>query len=248
MDKLAGLRLLLTRDQQRSRTLVNSLQQMGAKVWCVPTIDCQPVFVSKETIVEALKKTAVVVFTSVNAVNSWQQYGILLPESITVAAIGAATKARLLAIGIPVTHVPKNRFNSSELLKELLSLNLVNQKVVIISGIGGLTELQAGLKRAGAEVTKIALYQRCLPKVDMTTVDKAIAEREIDIIVATSGEALQNLTRLLSSDTITYLRNTGLLVLSERIKRIAEELGWVATITVAENAEEHAIMEAVLQR
>ena len=90
-------------------------------------------------------------------------------------------------------------------------------------------------------------YQRAMPKGDVRTCSTAIRQQVVDIIIGTSFTGVQNLKKMFDEDTWHLLRHIPLMVVSERIKMLANDLGF-QTIWVARNASHQAILEAIAQR
>jgi uroporphyrinogen-III synthase len=68
----------------------------------------------------------------------------------------------------------------------------------------------------------------------------------IDIVVVNSVESLRNLIELIGDVGRELLRQTQLLVVSERQLPLARQLGLKLTPLVADNATDAAVMEALM--
>jgi uroporphyrinogen-III synthase len=167
-------------------------------------------------------------------------------RTIHIAAVGAGTAAALQAAGFSVTALPADTDWNSEGLLDLAELQHIRgKKIAIVTGTGGRTFLQEQLQARGAAVDPIYVYQRACPAVAVDTPVALLRAGEIDVIVCTSGDGLQNLTSLLSS-AWSDLQGVALIVISERMRTLAVALGFTQ-IFMAKNASHNAIMETLTQ-
>jgi uroporphyrinogen-III synthase len=90
------------------------------------------------------------------------------------------------------------------------------------------------------------VYKRSVPSTNNTEVISLLEQQKLDIITATSGEALQNLLIMLDAAHHRQLFTLPLVVVSDRIKHIAAELGF-KRIAVACSPSDEAILETVNQ-
>ncbi|NNJ84278.1 MAG: uroporphyrinogen-III synthase [Gammaproteobacteria bacterium] len=175
------------------------------------------------------------------------------PASLPVAAIGKATAKALAAAGIPCAIQAAPPYNSESLLANaaLQSDAIAGRRVIIFRGVGGRTLLGDTLRARGARVTYAEVYRRTLPQWPRTT---PIPWDRIEIIVVTSGEGLENLFAMVNArtgDTVDdsvreRLRETPLIVISERMAEIAHRLGYRHPPIIARSASDEAILDALL--
>jgi uroporphyrinogen-III synthase len=173
----------------------------------------------------------------------------LLPKvSFKVAAIGPGTTATLIANHIHVDIVPAEGFDSEHLLAMPFFKDITNKKIIIFAGLGGRTWLEQQLRLRGAQVLKIALYQRICPPVDTKTI-QSLSKLNNHIIVATSGESLTNLYQIfLEQGQIEWLYQSFLIVISKRLSKIALNLGFKKKLLIeAIDASDQAILESLIK-
>ena len=100
-------------------------------------------------------------------------------------------------------------------------------------------------ERRGAEVTFCECYQRCAIHYDGAEEAMRWQSREVTTVVVTSGEMLQQLWSLIPQwYREHWLLHCRLLVVSERLAKLARELGW-QDIKVADNADNDALLRAL---
>jgi uroporphyrinogen III methyltransferase/synthase len=155
-------------------------------------IDCVPVddFSQVDTVVDKIADFDWIVFTSVNGAKN------LFPRlakkgldarslaNVKIAAIGAATAARLSEYGIIPDMVPDTE-SSKGLLEEFAKIDVSGKKILLPQAEVSSKELPDGLVATGAEIEKTVVYK---------TVDIEPAEVDfdyIDAVMFTSGSTVR---------------------------------------------------------
>lgn len=194
-----------------------------------------------------LDKFQWLIFISANAVNfAVQANGGKIDgfKLVRIAAVGQATAQALQQAGLPVDLIPEQAYNSEALLATPQMQQVSGQAVLIVRGSGGREELAAVLRDRGARVDYLTVYERALPIIDSAEVNDLLAENRLDVITVTSGEAVQNLMRLLDTHYHHKVLTLPLVVISERVRQIAAAMGF-KRIVVTNSPSDAAILEAV---
>jgi uroporphyrinogen-III synthase len=188
------------------------------------------------------------VFISANAVTMHRYYadGVkMVPfKSVRIAAIGKATAQALTQAGLPVDLVPESGYSSEALLAMPQMQQMEGQNCLIIRGEGGREELATTLRSRGAYVEYLDVYKRIVPDVDNAQVSLLLAQDKLDVITATSGDALQNLLIMLAEKDHQHLFEVPLVVISNRIRQLAADRGF-KRIAVTNSPSDAAILETV---
>lgn len=221
---LSGLSVLITRPEGQTAPLASSIARLGGEPIEFPTLCIEPVQVAAS--VEAYDW---ICFLSVNAVRhgAASLQATLQNATLRVAAIGKATAAALESLEIKVDVLPDDASHSEGLLAQLLP-QAASRRVLIVSGEGGRRLLQRELSAAGATVHTLEVYRRrrATPAAgQIAALETHWQEQGIGVVTATSVDALQSLTQILSEAGNRLLRATPLLTVSERIRDAATELG-----------------------
>lgn len=236
--------ILVLRPEHQASSTLSALQQKNWRTVHFPTITISDSpELDKQYISTKLDHANWVFFISRNAVNYFlKHFSTELLTSCKVAAVGNATARALEQANIKVTLKPSASFTSEALLESPMLNNLRNQQVVIIRGNGGREHLAESLKARGAEVEYAELYQREIANQDCKRLLKHWPE--INIILATSNELLDNLL-LLCRDTFgeTLCKKT-LLVISDRMAAHANKIGF-QSIWQAPTASDKAVIETI---
>jgi uroporphyrinogen-III synthase len=141
--------------------------------------------------------------------------------------------------------MPIDTFNSEALLALPQMQQVGNQSFLIVRGEGGRDELAKTLQNRGAEVHYLNVYKRVMPVIDSSELLGLLSQNKLNFVTITSGEALQNLLAMIERHYHNLLFAIPLIVISERIRQIAADLGF-KQIVVAVKATDTAILEAVM--
>jgi uroporphyrinogen-III synthase len=256
-NALTGMHVLVTRPAHQAENLCQLIEQQGGLAVRFPALqivgmdtqldnhdDDQSVATNP---ISKLSNYRWLIFVSANAVNfALKANGgkIAQFQAAQIAAIGQATARELELSGLQVNLIPKADFDSEAILA-MPELQRVNgQDILIVRGQGGREELANVLRSRGANVGYWEVYQRVIPDNDTTEVISLLEQGLLDAIIVTSCEALQNLLTMLGSNYKKKLAMILLVVISERISRLAAELGFTR-IVVTESPSDQAILDAV---
>ena len=245
--RLHGVRVLVTRPESAAGRLAEAFAAEGAVAACVPAIVIAPVVDTStaERLRDRLADVSAAVFTSVNAVDGF--FGLVpgaakdrLPP--VVLAVGRATAKALHSRGAAGVHTPSDRPDSEGLLAcpPLAARRVAGRLVAIVKGEGGRDLLARELSRRGAEVIEANVYRRKAPE---RLADMLEGVREsIDVVTATSAEALENLLDA-APWTASWLARRIVVTASERIAGIARARN-LSQVAVARGADAASIVEA----
>ena len=247
MRRLGGVRVLVTRPESAAGRLADALAAEGADAVCVPAMDIAPVedTTSATRLRERLADVSVAVFTSVNAVDGF--FGLMpggasdrLP--LVVLAVGRATAEALRVRGVAEVRTPSGRFDSEGLLAcpQLDSRQVAGRLVALVKGEGGRDFLAKELARRGAEVIEANVYRRRAPQRLADMLDDV--RGTIDVVTATSAEALQNLLAA-APWTRSWLSGVIVVVASARVAGVARACN-LTRVVVACGADAASIVEA----
>jgi uroporphyrinogen-III synthase len=251
MMHLTKRQILITRPEPHGTELCSLINTQGDSAVSFPTIvfGPPPNRVQFERSIALLGQQDWLIFISPQAVYaivpSIRKMWPHLPASVKFAAVGAKTAQLLIAAGYEGVTCPSIAGSSEALLELPIFQHVPGKKMALISGAEGLDLLDQKLKVRGACVLPVIAYQRRRPTVDVAPTVLLIKNKEIDVIVCTSFTGVQNL-KILLSECWLFLKDVPLIVVSERIKRLAHDLGF-QTIWVAAGASHEAIIKILAQ-
>lgn len=243
-DSLRKLRVLVTRPAHQADKLCQMIEARGGKTLRLPLLSIVPVpqtGVVRRTL-ESARDWHWWIFTSVNAVQHARNLGVeTWPKNL--AAVGPATAAALEATGLAVA-TPLGAYSSEGLLELAQFQQLNDQRILIVSGEDGLAVLAPALRERGARVEMAEVYRRVALPYDGERVSEML--RVSDVIVITSGQALEHLVRLTPEPMRKALLQKQLVVPGPRVVEKASELGFKALIT-PEKMSDAGIVSALEQ-
>lgn len=247
MSALNQARILVTRPLHQSATLCALIVAHDGVPICLPTLAICPITLDEEDITRALNQSEAFIFTSANAVTLYcsqlDDAKMAQLRAMCCMAIGKATAQALNAKGVSVDFMPEQGYNSEALLALLALQEKIPQYINIIRGENGREILTQALSGWGVAVTHQAVYRREVPEVNCSDIVQYLSEKQLDILTATSGDAIQNLVTMLPHAQHNTLKQLPLVVISERIRNIAKRLGF-QWIFVAQEPSDDAILEA----
>jgi uroporphyrinogen-III synthase len=221
--------ILVTRPKRQAENLCALITQNQGIPVRFPTIDIIPVM-DGTPVEEHLARNGYFIFTSTNAVEFYfkalDSDKIAQMQTKFCAAIGKATAQALRSVGISVDLIPQQGYNSEGLLALAEFEDVTGKEIVIIKGEQGRTTLVDILKTRGARVFCQTVYRRVMPCADNAHIIHLLDEDKIAVVTATSGEALQNLIAMLPQKQQIIIKNIPLIVMSERLKTIAINMGF----------------------
>jgi uroporphyrinogen III methyltransferase / synthase len=193
---LHGKKVVVTRARAQASELARQLDALGAEPIELPAIRIEPLIDSEEVqrAIGSLHAYALVCITSPNGARllfeamAAQGRDSRALANATVAAIGAGTEAALAAGGILADIVPE-RFVAEQLVEKLNELQLEGKPVLIARAAEARELLPEALRKRGAEVDEVALYETVAETPDPEELERA---RDADFITFTSSSTVRN--------------------------------------------------------
>ncbi|PHM74847.1 uroporphyrinogen-III synthase [Xenorhabdus kozodoii] len=243
--------ILITRPAPTGEELVKRLRSIGKSAFSAPLIEIHPgadlPLLSQK--LQGLSAGDRVFLLSKNAVHYANeqliQEGQSWPEPLSYYGIGKSTSLMFHRLtGLEISHAEQGE--TSEDLLQLPALQDMNKKkILLLRGNGGREVIASTLRFRGGEVDYCECYSRQPVKYDTADFSRHWQQCGIKTLVVTSGEMLQLLYNLVTDrDGKAWLLNCKLIVVSERLAKIAQNLGW-QTIKVAKSADNDALIQAL---
>jgi len=123
--------------------------------------------------------------------------------------------------------------------------NVRGKSCLIVRGKGGRETLANCLRERGAKVEYMEVYARMKPCHNDNTAKALLEQGKLHAITITSNTALFNLLAMFDEALYRSLHAVPLIVISDRIKRQAEQSGF-KHIAVTEYPGDSAIIETVI--
>jgi uroporphyrinogen-III synthase len=249
---LDGLGILVTRPAAQAEPLCAALAEAGARVYRLPALLIEPVGAASSHRAAAgpIDRYQIIVFVSTNAV----LHGACLldggpPEGTLLLAVGPATAQALADRGHALAQPPEGPYDSESLLASPLLREVAGKRILIVRGEGGREHLATSLLSRGASVQYSDVYRRVLPPTtpllieQIAQAEQALAQGQLHMATATSGELLDNTLRLFPNPAC--LGAVAWLAGSRRIGQRVRELGFTGDVVVAERPDDTGLLEAL---
>lgn len=267
MDDLTGLHIVVTRPGAQAEPWAARLGDLGATTTVASLLEIVPV--SEAAQIQAIKRCILdldlyrkAIFVSQNAVEhgfEWiDAYWPQLPIGVDFFAVGDTTSKQLEARGVSVTdlaHSQTGAMTSETLLQSPALHDVAGEKIVIFRGLGGRPHIGDVLSARGAQVSYCELYERVLPDesaqkfaaVFSLILNEVQLTKKL-VLVLHSGEALENLQRVLRELTVNtseIMTKIYLLVPSQRVLELAKAAGFIH-VYAAQNATEASMLQGLI--
>lgn len=224
---LSDLSILVTRPDEAGAALSEELRKQGAKVLWFPTIEFESAQLNSllKDQLRNIEHQDCVIFISQHAVQEFVRNNAYYSLNPKTYLVGVGEKTAALASSLLNQTVQSPKEENSEGLLQLPFFNEVEmKKITIVKGVNGREFLEKELRSRKADVTTLCLYQRVLPKNDPAILLSALKENTIHVILCSSFDTVMNLCKL-ANGLIGFI-NIPLVVMSERVKVLSENLGF----------------------
>lgn len=247
MIRLQGRHILVTRPSPAGEVLCTHIRENGGVATHLPTIAFAPPkdLDQLQSALEKLGEQEWLIFISPQAVRasvaSIRRLWPNLTPQVRFAAVGGGTAQALQEAGYVVSACPTAEWSSEGLLALPAFQSVKNTKIAIVRGEGGRELLTTTLTERGADILPVVAYQRVIPNIDTSQYIALIQQQPLDASVCGSYEAVQNLKIMLGEQGWPLIQQVPIIVMSERIKKLAEDLGF-QTIWVALEASHETVI------
>jgi uroporphyrinogen III methyltransferase / synthase len=167
---LSGLRVLITRTRSQASFLSEQLEEKGAEVIEIPTIEIVPLPLSPKASgwLRGIDGYDWIVFSSTNAVEIFMEHLFKLGKDaralgrVKIACVGEVTARSLKAYGLQADVVPKD-YKQEGLVRSLQRISWQGRKVLFARGREGRDLLLDFFKKKKAKVDFWPLYKNTIP-------------------------------------------------------------------------------------
>lgn len=230
LPPLSGAGVVNTRPSGSADSLSRRLRRLGAQTVALPGQRLEAA--ADPAAARAALRTALkgdgVIFVSPAAVRfaakllpDWRA-----PRRLWVCAVGGATAAALRRHGIADLVQPQTRQDSDGLLAQPELAAVRGQSWALVGADGGRDSLPATLRRRGAQVTPVSVYQRLPPRWTRQHYARLETAPKPRLVLVTSAQSLGRIATALPAGLVLALRAAELIVSSERLAGLAREHGF----------------------
>ncbi len=229
--------VLVIRPEEQGRELCHQLKDAGIEALLHPMIDLIPLNPAEElfSMPSGQGKADRVIAISQHAVaftdQLLRQRKQSWPERTRYLAIGQKTAQHLSKLTKQQVNYPKVS-DSEHLLKDPLLAAVSGLNIIILRGKGGRELLANQLSSKGANVIYRDVYRRELRPFDAESCVPLWQSKQVNRLVVTSYEQLELFVSQLPKHFHDWLFALSIYIPSERIARLAQDMGFKTTITV----------------
>jgi len=248
---LKGQCILITRPAHQQDGLKSLLEAQGATVISFPGIE----IVEPDTtdfhrsLIDNIEHYNIAIFVSRNAVDGAFRYlePDKLPLDLQLGVIGDASyRALMQTIDAADAQLIRGHPHNSEGLLATPALQRVAGKnILIFRGQQGRNLLGDELRARGANVSYCEVYRRKIPEYDANSFAQITSARFPTLAVFTSNEGMANVVSLSDGHAHGKLLGIPWLLISERMRESAVNLGHNAPTLIAVNANDEGIQQTI---
>jgi uroporphyrinogen III methyltransferase / synthase len=193
---LLGRRIVVTRSRNQASELSRLLEEQGAEVIEMPTIEILPPssWAVLDRAIRRLTSYDWLAFTSANGVSAFFDRLTKLKKDlrhlhgIKIAAVGPATARPIAARGIH-TDLVADEFRGTGLARKLIRTGVRGKRVLLVQAKQASEALREELKKAGAKVEAAEAYRSGIPR-------GKVEVRETDLITFASSLTVENFVKM----------------------------------------------------
>ena len=251
---LWGAKILVTRARAQASELVERIRDQGGEALEFPSIeivketDLNPLYAA----FQAISDYGWIIFTSVNTVDIFfEELGrmgidIRQLQGIKICAIGPATAAQLMKLGLLVDLMPEE-YRAEGIIMELKTLVKPGQRVLLPRARGAREILPQSLLEMGALVNEVIVYQAAPASHVNPNHLQEIRDGEVDYITFTSSSTVSNFVNIVGSQYVnTFNNRVKVACIGPITARTAEEHGFTVDIMPDQYTIE-ALLEAIVK-
>ncbi|MGR6860304.1 uroporphyrinogen-III synthase [Aliivibrio salmonicida] len=236
--------ILVTRPEQESQALCDALNQLGHPAISHPLLTIHP---GKElsqlpALFSSLSEGDFIIAVSQHAVQHSQDHlqlqQISWKKGINYLAVGQKSAQYLRTYISDPVHFPTPS-DSEHLLALPVLKNVAGKQAIILRGNGGRDLIFDALEELGVKITYCETYQRKSTPFNGSTKTKEWQNNNVDTLIITSGEQLSFFTSQFAGTDLDWVLSCRLLVPSERINQLGQQLGYqhIETVGGASNSD-----------
>lgn len=207
---LTGKRILITRARHQAGRLAEALEERGAEVLRLPTIEIVPpeTYAHLDAVLEVISGFDWLIVTSANgaaALADRMHFLRIRPEQlkhIQIAAIGPATAVALGRIGLTVSAMPDEYV--AEAVVVMLKDKVAGRRVLLARAAVARDVIPEQLRKCGADIHVVEAYRTVIPADSIEQVRTLFGPEGLlpDAVTFTSSSTVNNFFALLSAAKI----------------------------------------------
>ena len=200
---LFGTRILVTRSRSQAAEISQLLMAYGGEPIECPTIEFVPPtnWDEADEAITQLETYHWLVLTSVNGVRQFMHRlwdsgrDARVLHGVRVCCIGPRTAQELEKFGVRSDVIPA-QYQAEGVLEVMKESGVADQRVLVARAAQAREVLPEELRRAGAEVQVIPVYQTVLPQSEVGTIKARFLTQGIEIVTFASSSTVRNFVEM----------------------------------------------------
>ncbi len=249
---LGKIKIAITRPLEVGLKLSEKLNELGAEVVLIPTIQTKPLALNDEMkrIFKTVQTRKLIVFTSAAGVNAFFDklfeagYDVRFLAASKFAVVGEATKVALKRYGIEADIMPQI-YSGLELGKLLVSDEIKeiykNSEILLARGISADEDIINELGNAGVSYADIPFYETCDYEYE-DAIKPDYDEEEIDYVTFTSASCVHGFVKSFKN---IDMNKVNALCIGEKTMLAAK--GYNMNVFVSKKATIESMVEKLLE-
>jgi uroporphyrinogen-III synthase len=248
---LRGQCILNTRPLHQQHELKTLLEAQGASVLAFPAIEIVNCEITgfHRGLAQNLRQYDIAIFVSRNAVDGAFRFlnDSQLPTNLQLAVIGQGTCRALTdrIIDLDQRLILGHPYSSEGLLACDDLQQVEDRNILIFRGQKGRNLLGDELRRRGATVDYCEVYTRQAPVYEVNAFALLTAGQFPTLAVFTSNEGMHNALAAIDDESRNEMLNIPWLLISERMRESAVNLGHNSVILIATVANDEGIQQTI---
>ncbi|MGX5914919.1 uroporphyrinogen-III C-methyltransferase [Aliidiomarina sp. Khilg15.8] len=240
--------VLLIRQHDQANAIEQALAQREQPVFRQPVIESQSLALSDEQLAQASQPYDGIVVVSPAAARFFDEQLRAADKAWPVGSyycVGAGTAETLVPLCHQAVTYPAPQHTGEALLALPALQDVDQQRWLFVTGAEGRPLIADTLRKRGADLTQLEVYQRQPLDLDLTT-DGAQWAEQVGIIVVTSQEQLKLFWQALPDNLSAWARGCQWVVSSPRLQSACEQFDIPGDrIIVAQNASTDALLRVI---
>ena len=251
--ELKGQCILITRPAHQQDGLKSLLEAQGATVISFPGIEIAEPDTTDfhRSLINNIGHYHIAIFVSRNAVDGAFRYlePDKLPLELQLGVIGDASYRALLqtinAVGGQL--IRGHPHNSEGLLATSALQQVAGKNILVFRGQQGRNLLGDELRARGANVSYCEVYRRKIPEYEANSFTQMTSRQFPTLAVFTNNEGMENVVALSGANSRHELLRIPWLMIGERMRESAVNLGHNAVTLIAANVNDEGIQQTINQ-
>ena len=248
---LESRKILVTRTRAQASAFASTLNDRGAEVFEIPTIEIIPIQSPElDDALHTLSSFDWLFFTSVNGVDCFFQrgneLGCLTSDIPKICTIGPATSKKVRDHGHEVTLQP-TLYQAEGVLEAFSTYRgggIEGLRILLPRARVAREILPEQLRSGGATVDLIPVYETVVPVESRTRLQKILDEHQLDLVTFTSSSTVHNFVEI--AGNIDRIRGLQYAAIGPITAETANEYG-LQVVVMAEESTIPALAQAIEQ-